>query len=85
METFKVVEHGGEFAMILPKDFRVQGDEVEVERQGDNLLVVAPKRQKPDFKTLNDVARYFAETYPDAPEFPDVERPKEHERPIPEW
>ncbi len=43
-------------------------------------------KPKPKFKTLNDVARYFAENFPDAADFPDPPpRPQHHERPILEW
>ena len=51
----------------------------------DDIVVLRPKR-KPKFKTLNDVARYFAKNFPDCADFPDPPpRPKHHERPILEW
>ena len=57
-----------------------------IEQRGHDILIVASKKPAPRFKSLNEVARYFAETYPDAPAFPDPPpRPQEHERPILEW
>ena len=80
MTTAKLFKHGGSQAVRLPKAFRFEGTEVEIEKQGDKV-VLQPKR-RPKFKTLNEVARYLAKKYPGAADFPDIPRPKEHERPI---
>jgi antitoxin VapB len=80
MTTAKLFKHGGSQAVRLPKAFRFKGTEVIIEKRGDEV-VLKPK-QRPKFKTLNDVARYFAKKYPEAANFPDIPRPKEHERPI---
>ncbi len=66
--------------MRLPKAFRFESTEVSIEKRG-NEVVLKPKR-RPKFKSLNEVARYFAKKYPQAADFPDIPRPKEHERPI---
>ena len=82
--TAKLFQHGGSQAVRLPKAFRFEGSEVLIEKRGQEV-VLKPK-PKPRFKTLNDVARYFAEKYPDAADFPDPPpRPRHHERPILEW
>ncbi len=82
--TAKLFQHGGSQAVRLPKVFRFEGSEVLIERRGQEV-VLKPK-PKPRFKSLNDVARYFAEKHPDAAAFPDPpRRPREHERPILEW
>ena len=83
MTTAKLFKHGGSQAVRLPKAFRFKGTEVIIEKHGDEV-VLKPKR-RPKFKTLNEVARYFAKKYPEAANFPDIPRPKEHERPILEW
>ena len=82
--TAKLFQHGGSQAVRLPKAFRFEGNEVLIEKRGQEV-VLKPK-PKPKFKTLNDVARYFAEKYPNAADFPEPPpRPKHHERPILEW
>lgn len=82
--TAKLFQHGGSQAVRLPKVFRFEGSEVLIEKRGQEVIL-KPK-PKPRFKTLNDVARYFAEKYPDAADFPDPPpRPRHHERPILEW
>ena len=82
--TAKLFQHGGSQAVRLPKAFRFEGSEVLIEKRGQEVIL-KPK-PKPRFKTLNDVARYFAEKYPDAADFPDPPpRPRHHERPILEW
>jgi antitoxin VapB len=80
MITAKLFKHGGSQAVRLPKAFRFKGSEVAIERRGDEVILT-PKR-RPKFKSLNDVARYFAKKYPHGADFPDIPRPKEHERPI---
>lgn len=80
MATAKIFKHGGSQAVRLPKAFRFESTEVSIEKRG-NEVVLKPKR-RPKFKSLNEVARYFAKKYPQAADFPDIPRPKEHERPI---
>ena len=55
-------QHGGSQAVRLPKDFRFEGTEVEIEKRGDE--VVLRPRPKPRFKTLADVARFLRESFP---------------------
>ncbi len=43
MATAKVFKHGNSQAVRLPKDFRVEGDEVEVSRVG-RVIILRPKR-----------------------------------------
>ncbi len=82
--TAKIFQHGGSQAVRLPKAFRFEGSEVLIEKRGEEVIL-KPK-QKPKFKTLNDVARYFAKHFPEGADFPDPPpRPKHHERPILEW
>jgi antitoxin VapB len=43
MTTAKVFKHGNSQAVRLPKEFRVEGDEVEVSRVG-RVIILRPKR-----------------------------------------
>jgi antitoxin VapB len=78
MATAKLFKHGGSQAVRLPKAFRFEGSEVIIEKKGD-AVVLKPKRRL-RFKTLNDVARYMREKYPQGADFPDIERPKEQQK-----
>jgi len=73
MATAKLFQHGGSQAVRLPKDFRFDGTEVEIEKRGGE--VVLRSKPKPQFETLADVARYMHETFPEAKDFPDREQP----------
>lgn len=78
MTTAKIFQHGGSQAVRLPKAFRFEGTEVVIEKRGDEV-VLTPTR-KPKLKTLNDVARYMREKYPQGADFPDIEKPKEQQK-----
>jgi antitoxin VapB len=73
MATAKLFQHGGSQAVRLPKDFRFEGSEVEIEKRG--LEVILRPKQKPRLETLADVARYMRENFPEARDFPDREQP----------
>ena len=79
--TAKLFKSGGSQAVRLPKEFRFEGDAVVIEKKGDTVIL-RPKQQKLKFRTLNDVARYLAKKYPGGSDFPDIPRPKKHERSI---
>ncbi len=80
MATAKLFKHGGSQAVRLPKEFRFEGTEVTIEKLNGGVFLKPKQRAK--FKSLNDVARYMREKYPQGADFPDIPRPKEHERPI---
>ncbi|MFP5287613.1 MAG: antitoxin, partial [Thermoanaerobaculia bacterium] len=73
MATAKLFQHGGSQAVRLPKEFRFEGSEVEIERRGDEVVLKA--KPKPKVKTLADVARFMRENFPEARDFPDREQP----------
>lgn len=77
MATAKLFQHGGSQAVRLPKEFRFEGSEVEIERRGSEVVLKA--RQKPGLRTLNDVARYMHENFPEAQDFPDREQPSDQQ------
>ncbi len=68
--TAKLFKHGRSQAVRLPKEFRFEGTEVTIEKQC-NCVVLMPKKIYTRFKTLNDVARYMREKYPQGADFPD--------------
>ncbi len=84
MDIAKIFRHGGSQAIRLPKAYRFDGTEVLVEKRGDEVIL-KPKL-KPELKTLNNVACYMREKFPEGSDFPDAPiRPSEHERPILQW
>jgi len=82
MVTAKLFKHGGSQAVRLPKAFRFEGTEVLIEKRGREVVL---KPSKPKQATFGDVIREIQQKFPDADEFPEIERPKKHERPILEW
>jgi antitoxin VapB len=77
MATAKLFRHGGSQAVRLPRAFRFEGTEVEIERRGREV-VLRPKR-KAGPKTLADVARYMREHFPEGRHFPDRDQPQAHQ------
>ena len=73
MATAKLFQHGGSQAVRLPKEFRFEGSEVEIERRGNEVVLKA--KPKPKVKTLADVARFMRENFPEARDFPDRDQP----------
>ena len=74
MATAKLFQHGGSQAVRLPKEFRFEGSEVEIERRGDEVVLTA--KPKPKARTLADVASFMRENFPEARNFPDREQPR---------
>lgn len=75
MATAKLFQHGGSQAVRLPKEFRFEGSEVEIEKRGDEVVLKA--KPKPKLKTLAEVARYMRENFPEARDFPDRDQPRD--------
>lgn len=75
--TAKLFKHGGSQAVRLPKAFRFEGTEIEIEKRGEE--VVLRRKAKPKFKTMKELAEYLHSIYPDLQDFPDVPRPKEQQ------
>ena len=72
MKTAKLFRHGGSQAVRLPKDFRLAGTEVFIERRGA-LVVLRPK---PKIKSLAELARHMRSRFPTGSDFPGREQPK---------
>ncbi len=84
MKTAKIFQHGGSQAVRLPKAFRFPGSEVFIERQGDEVVLRPVTHTR--FTSFAEIARYLAEAFPNAEDFPEPPpRPKDHERDILEF
>jgi len=83
MVTAKLFRHGGSQAVRLPKAFRFEGEEVQIEKHGDEVLLKPVPAKK--FRSFTAIARFLAAEFPGAGEFPEPPaRPLKHERAIPE-
>lgn len=71
MKTAKLFRHGGSQAVRLPKEFRFPGDEVTIERRGEEV-VLRPSRK---CATLVDCVKEMQERYPREEGFPAREQP----------
>ncbi len=77
MKTAKLFKHGGSQAVRLPKDFRFQGTEVLVERQGETVVLRPKPRSK--LKTLADLMRHMRMRFPNGAGFPHRDQPNEQQ------
>ena len=75
MGIAKLFKHGGSQAVRLPKEYRFPGDEVVIEKRGDEV-VLRPSRRS---ATLADCVREMQERYP-ASDFPDREQPSRQQK-----
>ncbi len=65
MKKAKLFMNGRSQAVRLPKEFRMPGKEVSIERRGDEVVlrpVTAECTDMSHIKTLGDLARHFRET-----------------------
>lgn len=69
MTTAKIFRHGGSQAVRLPKAFRFEGTEVQIERHGDEVVLKPLPAAK--FRSFSEIARYLGETFPDDGDFPE--------------
>jgi antitoxin VapB len=76
MKTAKLFKHGGSQAVRLPKDFRLEGTEVLIERRGKGVVL----RPKSRMKTLSDLARHMRDRFPIGSDFPGREQPKAQQK-----
>lgn len=82
MITAKIFRHGGSQAVRLPKAFRFDSTEVQIEKHGDDVLLKPVPAAK--FRSFTEIARHLAEKFPEAGDFPAPPlRPARHERPAP--
>jgi antitoxin VapB len=84
MVTAKIFQHGGSQAVRLPKAFRFDGTEVQIEKHGEEVIL--KPLTPPKFQSFAEIARHLAEKFPDAGDFPEPPpRPSRHDRPILEF
>ena len=76
MKTVKLFKHGGSQAVRLPKDFRLDGAEVLIERRGEAVTL----RPKPRITTLAVLARHMRDRFPAGAEFPARRQPKAQQK-----
>ena len=69
MITAKVFQHGKRQAVLLPKMFHFSGEEVRIEKRGEDVILSPMPASK--FRTFAEIARYLAEKFPDAGDFPE--------------
>ena len=87
----KLFMNGRSQAVRLPKEFRMPGKEVGIERRGDEVIlrpVTADNTDMSHIKTLGDLARYFRETGGVSEEFERAikeARKRDHEWPGRNW
>jgi antitoxin VapB len=77
MATAKLFKHGGSQAVRLPKEFRLAGKEVTIEKRGSEIVLKPIAGSRPP--TLSNFAQYMRENFPHGTDFPDIERPSEKE------
>jgi virulence-associated protein VagC len=69
MKTAELALYKGNQVIVLPDEFRFEGDEVRIQKSGDSLMVFpAPN---PKFNTFAEFAQYLAQKYPDTEPFPE--------------
>ena len=76
--TAKLFKHGGSQAVRLPKAFRFEGSEVEIEKRGAEVVLRPKTRRK--FKTWKALMEHLKRKYATLGDFPDVPRPKEQQK-----
>jgi antitoxin VapB len=58
MARAKIFKHGGSQAVRLPKEFRFEVEEVDIRKEGDAVIIEAPKRRK---RTPEEWKAFWAE------------------------
>ncbi|MBI1815467.1 MAG: AbrB/MazE/SpoVT family DNA-binding domain-containing protein [Deltaproteobacteria bacterium] len=76
MKTAKLFKHGGSQAVRLPKEFRLDGTEVFIERRRGGVVL----RPKTRIRTLADLARYMRDRFAVTSDFPGREQPRAQQK-----
>lgn len=75
--TAKLFQHGGSQAVRLPKAFRFEGSEVEIEKRGSEVVLRPVAKRK--FKTWKALMNQLDREFPNLDDFPEVHRPKKQQ------
>ncbi len=68
MTTARIFKSGNSQAVRLPKEFRLDVDEVEILRRGDEIILRKPRRSLAQaFDTLAEMGELFPEGRDDTP------------------
>jgi len=54
MQTAKIFKNGNSQAVRLPKEFRVEGDEVVIKKMGDTILLMPKRYEYAALKSMLD-------------------------------
>lgn len=67
-KTAKLFTHGGSQAVRLPKEFRFDGSEVRIRKEGDKVILEPAKRDWDAFwAEIDQLAEAAGEPFPDPP------------------
>ncbi|MDB5460427.1 MAG: SpoVT/AbrB domain protein [Caulobacteraceae bacterium] len=67
-KTAKLFSHGGSQAVRLPKEFRFEGAEVRIRKEGDRVILEPAKRDWAAFwAQIDHLAEEAGEPFPDPP------------------
>lgn len=67
-KTAKLFTHGGSQAVRLPKEFRFEGGEVRIRKEGDKVILEPVERDWEAFwAQIDQLAEAAGEPFPDAP------------------
>jgi len=67
-KTAKLFTHGGSQAVRLPKEFRFDGGEVRIRKDGDKVILEPVERDWTTFwATMDQLAEEAGEPFPDPP------------------
>lgn len=75
--TAKLFTHGGSQAVRLPKEFRFEGGEVNIRKEGDRVILEPVERDWTAFwARLDELAEAAGEPFPDPPPDEPIPPPK---------
>ena len=67
-KTAKLFTHGGSQAVRLPKEFRFDGSEVRIRKEGDRVILEPAERDWETFwAKIDELAEAAGEPFPDPP------------------
>ena len=75
-KTAKLFMHGGSQAVRLPKEFRFEGQEVRIRKEGHRVILETPPAEvalDEIFRRIDERALEIGEEFPDRPEQPPLE------------
>ena len=72
--TAKLFTHGGSQAVRLPKEFRFEGKEVRIRKEGERVILEPVETSWEEvFRRIDQLAEEAGEEFPDLPPQPEAE------------